>query len=128
MIEIRLDTRSGVPYYRQIIDQILYGITSKKLKPGDQLPTVRRLAVELSINPNTVAKAYKELEILDILETQQGSGTFIADTKVKISDVERRKKMDQICEEFIAQAGSYGFTIEDILENLKERARERRET
>ena len=77
MIKFVLDYSSGVPVYRQIIDQIIFGIASGQLKLGEQLPTVRALAVELKVNLNTVSKAYKELEIKDILETQQGTGTFI---------------------------------------------------
>ena len=77
MIKFVLDYSNGVPIYRQIIDQILFGIASGQLKLGEQLPTVRALAVELKVNLNTVSKAYKELEIRDVLTTQQGSGTFI---------------------------------------------------
>src|SRR5579885_1871108 len=81
--EFRLDSRSGVPAYRQIIDQVLGGIAAGSLKPGDQLPTVRQLAVDLAINPNTVVRAYRELEIREVLDTQQGTGTFITQKKVK---------------------------------------------
>ena len=70
MIKFLLDYSSGVPVYRQIIDQIIFGIASGQLKLGEQLPTVRALAVELKVNLNTVSKAYKELEIKNILETQ----------------------------------------------------------
>lgn len=78
MIKFLLDYSSGMPIYRQIIDQIRFGIASGQLKLGEQLPTVRALAVELKVNLNTVSKAYKELEIKNILETQQGTGTFIS--------------------------------------------------
>ena len=73
MIKFTLDYSSGMPIYRQIIDQIRFGIASGQLKLGEQLPTVRALAVELKVNLNTVSKAYKELEIKNILETQQGT-------------------------------------------------------
>ncbi|MGD8500819.1 MAG: GntR family transcriptional regulator, partial [Phycisphaerales bacterium] len=76
MVEFKLDLKSGVPFHRQIVDQIRYGIASDRLMPGEQLPTVRELAVHLQVNPNTVRKAYSELEILGILDTQQGTGTF----------------------------------------------------
>ena len=72
MIDFKLDPKSGVPFYRQIIDQIRYGVASGDLKVGEQLPTVRALAVLLKVNLNTVGKAYRELEIKSILETQQG--------------------------------------------------------
>ena len=119
MIEFKLDPKSGIPYYRQIIDQIRYGILSGKLKVGEQLPTVRGLAVELKVNLNTVSKAYKELEIQDILETQQGTGTFIGSINVEVPEDERKKKLNDICTEFFNIAASYGFTEEDLIGELK---------
>jgi GntR family transcriptional regulator len=75
----QLDLHSGVPAYRQIIDQVRGGIASGLLTAGHQLPTVRALAVDLAINPNTVVRAYRELEFGGLLETQQGTGTFISE-------------------------------------------------
>src|SRR6266704_3824086 len=75
----RLDLHSGVPVYRQIIDQVMGGVAAGNLAGGDQLPTMRQVAVDLSINPNTVMRAYREMEIRGVLDTQQGTGTFIAD-------------------------------------------------
>jgi GntR family transcriptional regulator len=119
MIEFKLDPKSGVPFYRQIIDQIRYGISSGQLKVGEQLPTVRALAVDLKVNLNTVSKAYKELEIQNILETQQGTGTFIGSVKIEIPNDEKKKKIDEICIEFLNIAASYGFTKDNVIENLK---------
>lgn len=119
MINFILDPKAGVPFYRQIIDQIKFGIASGKLKVGEQLPTVRALAVELKVNLNTVAKAYKELEIQRILETQQGTGTFINTAEVQLPDKEKLKKLQDICEEFLTIGFAYGFTIEDIINQLK---------
>jgi DNA-binding transcriptional regulator YhcF (GntR family) len=118
-LEIRLDVQSGVPVYRQIIDQIMGGIATGAVKGGDQLPTVRQLAVDLAINPNTVIRAYRELEIRGVLETQQGTGTFISHQKVQRDDVERQRKLSQIAGEFTARAGAAGFTIEELLEQLQ---------
>src|ERR1700686_2573775 len=87
----RLDAHSGVPVYRQLIDQVMGGMAAGALAGGDQLPTVRQVAVDLSINPNTVVRAYREMEIRGVLETQQGTGTFISHQKVKRDDVERRR-------------------------------------
>ena len=115
----RLDFHSGVPVYRQIIDQVLAGIASSALAPGDQLPTVRQLAVDLCINPNTVIRAYRELEIRGILETQQGTGTFISRQKVERDDAERRRRLGQLAAECVASAGSAGFTLEELLEQLQ---------
>lgn len=119
MIEFKLDHKSGVPYYRQIIDQIKFGIASGAWQPGEQLPTVRALAVQLKVNLNTVSKAYKELEIQQILETQQGTGTFISGTGVKISDKERKNKLESICTDFLNIASSYGFNIDEVIARLE---------
>jgi len=121
MIDFKLDPKSGVPYYRQIIDQIRYGVVTGSLQVGEQLPTVRALAVELKVNLNTVSKAYRELEIQRVLETQQGTGTFIGPVEVNISDEERQEKLESICSEFMTVAGSYGFTVADIIGELKKR-------
>jgi len=116
---IALDHTSGLPYYRQIIDQILYAIASGSLKPGDQLPTVRQLAVDLAVNPNTVSKAYNELLIKEVLVSQQGTGTFVSKKKVEISDVEKRRKLNEVLQELVAKASSYGLTVDDLLDGLK---------
>jgi GntR family transcriptional regulator len=119
MIDFKLDPKTGTPFYRQIIDQIKFGIAAGNLKTGEQLPTVRSLAVDLKVNLNTVAKAYKELEIQRILETQQGTGTFISTIKIQVSDQERTAKLKDICNEFSSIAFSYGFTTDDIINQLK---------
>ena len=119
MIEFKLDPKSGVPFYRQVIDQIRYGVASGRLKVGEQLPTVRALAVELKVNLNTISKAYRELEIQNVLETQQGTGTFIDSINVEIPEKERKKKLNDICMEFFNIAASYGFNEEDLIEELK---------
>jgi GntR family transcriptional regulator len=119
MIHFNLDPKSGTPFYRQIIDQIRYGIAKGELKIGEQLPTVRALAVELKVNLNTIAKAYKELEIQKVLETQQGTGTFINTSELQISEKEKNKKLQDICNEFSTIALSYGFSINDIIIQLQ---------
>ena len=119
MIRFKLDPRTGIPFYRQIIDQIKFGIAKGTLKIGEQLPTVRTLAVDLKVNLNTVAKAYKELEIQNILETQQGTGTFIGESGVLISEKEKSRKLKEICDEFSTIAFSYGFSINDLIHELQ---------
>ena len=114
----RLDVQSGVPVYRQIIDQVTGGMASGVLKAGDQLPTVRQLAVDLAINPNTVVRAYGELEIRGVLETQQGTGTFISRQKIKRDEVERQRRLNQLVSEFIARAGAMGFTVQELCGQL----------
>jgi GntR family transcriptional regulator len=117
----QLDLHSGVPVYRQLIDQVMGGIAAGTLQGGDQLPTVRQVAVDLSINPNTVVRAYRELEIRGTLETQQGTGTFISHKKVKRDEVERQRQLNQIVSDFVARAGAAGFTLEELLEQLHDR-------
>jgi GntR family transcriptional regulator len=119
MIQFKLDPKTGSPFYRQIIDQIKFGMATGNLKTGEQLPTVRALAVELKVNLNTVAKAYKELEIQNILETQQGTGTFISDTRIQLSAKDRNNKLKEICTEFSSIAFSYGFSVNDIINQLQ---------
>jgi DNA-binding transcriptional regulator YhcF (GntR family) len=123
---IRLDPRSGVPVYRQVIDQVMGGIAAGTLHPGDQLPTVRQLAVDLAINPNTVIRAYRELEIRGVLDTQQGTGTFIAERKAKPDDAERERRLEQLVGEFVARAGAGGFTVRELVQRLSEQEHKRR--
>jgi len=119
MIKFILNPKSGIPFYRQIVDQIRFGIASGNLSIGEQLPTVRALAVELKVNLNTVAKAYKELEIQSVLETQQGTGTFIGGIESKLFDSERKQKLQSIIREFTTITYSYGFTIDELIDELK---------
>jgi GntR family transcriptional regulator len=119
-----LDLASGVPVYRQIIDQVSAGIASGQLRPGSQLPTVRQLAVDLSVNPNTVVRAYRELEIREIIETQQGTGTFISQKKVKRDDAQRQRRLSQLAGETAARAGREGFTLSEVVAQLQELAAE----
>jgi GntR family transcriptional regulator len=116
--QFQLDLGSGVPAYRQIIDQIHGAIASGRLAAGDQLPTVRQLAVDLAINPNTVVRAYRELEIRGVLTTQQGTGTFIAERPAEDNTEQRDRRLDQLVAEFIARAGSEGFTLKDLRDRL----------
>jgi len=117
----RLDEHSGVPVYRQLIDQVLAARAAGVLAGGDQLPTVRQVAVDLAINPNTVARAWREMEIRGIVETQQGTGTFITHQKVEGRELERRHQLDRLVDDFVARAGASGFSIEDLLEQLQDR-------
>jgi GntR family transcriptional regulator len=118
----RLDATSGVPFYRQIIDQVLLAVADGRLTPGTQLPTVRALAVALSVNLNTVAKAYREMEIRRIVDTQQGTGTFVAARRADRRTGERRKALDGLLDRFVSLAASSGFSLDELAEALQERA------
>ena len=114
-MQILIDAKSGVPFYRQIIEQVKFAIARGDLGPGERLPTVRQLSVDLSINPNTVIRAYRELEIEGTLDTQQGSGTFVSDRRPDISSIERQRMLDQILTEMLARASAYGLRLDEGL-------------
>ncbi len=114
-----LDLHSGMPVYRQIMDQVRGGIASGSLTSGDQLPTVRQLAVDLEINPNTVVRAYRELELGGLLETHQGTGTFISAQKMKRADAQRERQLAQIVGDCVSRAGAAGFTVDELIEELR---------
>lgn len=117
-LDFILDLTSGVPYYRQVIKQVEMAIADGRLRKGSKLPTVRSLAVHLQINPNTVARAYNEMEIRGIVNTQQGTGTFISDKKIDLSLEERANILDSLVRSFLANASAYGFVVEDIIGHL----------
>jgi len=117
-VPFRLDSGSGVPFYRQVIDQVLLAVADGRLRPGVQLPTVRQLAVDLSVNLNTIARAYREMEIRCIVETQQGTGTFVAHRKAEKKTAERRKALDRLVDQFLSLATSQGFTSDEFAEAL----------
>ena len=118
-IQIQIDKTGGIPFYRQIIDAVKSGIATGQLKPGDQLPTVRQLAVDLSINLNTVSRSYTELEITGLVDTQMGSGTFVSNKRIERDEVERQRILDELCQQALSRATSHGLNLDDILENLK---------
>jgi GntR family transcriptional regulator len=121
----RLDSSTGVPFYRQIIDQVLLAVGDGRLKPGTQLPTVRQLAVDLSVNLNTVAKAYREMEIRGIVQTQQGTGTFVA-SRSGAKTREKRKALQDLVDRLLANAEALGVPMEDVVEALVERVEKAR--
>ena len=123
-MQFSIDTKSGVPLYRQVIEQVKFAIARGDLRPGDRLPTVRQLAVDLSINPNTVIRAYRELEIEGMLQTQQGSGTFVGDRRPEVDRLERQRMLDQILTDMLARASAYGLTLDEVLEGLRHRNEE----
>ena len=115
---ISIDQKSGVPLYRQIIESVKFAIARGHLTSGDKLPTVRQLAVDLEVNPNTVIRAYREMEIEGVLDPQQGSGTFVTDDRPRIDELEQRRMLDQILTELMARASGYGFTLDEVLDGL----------
>ena len=113
-VHFSLDFTDGTPIYRQIIRQIEYAVISGRLKNGDKLPTIRSLAVELKTNPNTIAKAYGELEIRGILATQVGNGTFISD-KMPESDIEGPDyRIQELLDRFIRDMRGLGVEKREL--------------
>lgn len=120
---IILDGGSGVPFYRQIIQQIEHSILAGILVPGDRLPTIRSLAIELKINPNTIAKAYGELEIRGIVVTQVGSGTYVSDKEFSSERDIRGEKIREVLIRFLREMEALGVNkseLADLVRNYKE--------
>jgi GntR family transcriptional regulator len=115
IIKFTLDTANGAPIYRQIIQQIEYAILSERMRPGDRLPTIRSLAVELKTNPNTIAKAYGELEIRGILVTHVGSGTYIADKKPVMEDDSLNRKIREVTGRFVQEMRDLGIDKRELV-------------
>jgi GntR family transcriptional regulator len=118
-INFTLDPANAAPIYRQIIQQIEYAILSGRMKPGDRLPTIRSLAVELKTNPNTIAKAYGELEIRGILETQVGSGTYISDKKPVLEDDSLNRKIREVLGRFVHEMRDLGVEGRELTRSLE---------
>jgi len=114
-----LDPVNGAPIYRQIIQQIEYAILSGRMRPGDRLPTIRSLAVELKTNPNTIAKAYNELEIRGILATQVGSGTYISDKKPVIEEDSLNRKIHEVTGRFMQEMRDLGVEKRELLKLIE---------
>jgi GntR family transcriptional regulator len=119
-INFSLDSASGVPVYRQIIQQIEYAILSGRMRPGDRLPTIRSLAVELKANPNTIAKAYGELEIRGILTTQVGSGTYISDKKPVVEEDSLTRKIREVLARFVQEMRDLGVERRELVKLLEQ--------
>jgi GntR family transcriptional regulator len=118
-INFSLDPANAAPIYRQIIQQIEYAILSGRMRPGDRLPTIRSLAVELKTNPNTIAKAYGELEIRGILETQVGSGTYISDKKPVLEDDSLNRKIKEVLGRFVHDMSDLGVEGRELIRSLE---------
>jgi DNA-binding transcriptional regulator YhcF (GntR family) len=112
--------QSGEPIYEQLVRQVKHAITTGALKSGAQMPTVRELAAELVINPNTVARAYRELEQAGLLESTVGRGTFVKFSPPRIFREERRKRLQPYIDQLIAEARVLNFTMKELQEQIEE--------
>jgi GntR family transcriptional regulator len=120
-VEIRIDPADGVPIYRQIANQIRYAVASGLLEPGDELPTIRALALTLKVTPNTVVKAYEELEAAGVLQKRHGSGTFVSGERTKLADRERRRVIEQRIDGLLTEAHHLGFSLDELFKLIHRR-------
>jgi GntR family transcriptional regulator len=118
-----LEFHSGIPVYKQIIHHVQAAVAAGRLAAGDQLPTIRALHEKLDVNPNTVAKAYRELEHLGVISTEHGSGCFVTPgARERSSDLsarERKTKLADLCARFAAEARSHGISGDELVDQLK---------
>lgn len=120
-MDITINLSDGVPIYRQIVNQVKYLVASGLLRPGEELPPIRTLALQLKVTPNTVVKAYGELEISGVIHKRQGSGTFVSDTRPQLAIRERRRVIEQRIDALLAEAHQLNFTAEEILKMVRDR-------
>jgi GntR family transcriptional regulator len=120
-VEIRLSSSDGVPVYRQIISQVKYMVASGRLRAGQELPTIRALAERLVINPNTVVKAYSELQHEGIVEMRHGSGTYIRETANLQPARDATRRLGPRADALLADAAHLNLELEDVIELVRER-------
>jgi GntR family transcriptional regulator len=120
-VDITITLSDGVPIYRQIVNQVKYLVASGLLQPGEELPPIRTLALQLRVTPNTIVKAYGELEISGVIHKRQGSGTFVSDTRPQLAIRERRRVIEQRIDALLAEAHQLNFTAEEILKMVRDR-------
>jgi len=118
-----LEFQSGVPAYKQIVHHVQAAVSRGELREGDRLPTIRALHLALDVNPNTVAKAYRELEAAGVIETTQGRGCFVAPpvSAPKLSPKDKRTKLSELAARFIAEANRQGISFDELLHHLNTR-------
>jgi GntR family transcriptional regulator len=120
-VQIHITPNDGVPIYLQIVNQIKYLVASGRLKPGEELPPIRVLAERLLINPNTVARAYRELEMLGLVTKKRTAGTFVSDAGSPLARRERLRILTQRIDALIAEARQMDITIEEVVELILKR-------
>ena len=120
-VNISINLTDGVPIYRQIVNQVKYLVASGLLRPGEELPPIRTLALQLKVTPNTIVKAYGELEISGVLQKRHGSGTFVSDARPQLAVRERRRVIEQRIDALLAEAHQLNYTSDDILRMVRER-------
>jgi len=121
-VDITINLADGVPIYRQIVSQVKYLVASGLIQPGEELPPIRTLALQLKVTPNTIVKAYGELEISGVIHKRRGSGTFVSERRPQqVTLRERRRVIEQRIDALLAEAHQLNFTADDILRMVRER-------
>ena len=120
-MDITINVTDGVPIYRQIVNQVKYLVASGLLLPGEELPPIRTLALQLKVTPNTIVKAYDELETSGVVHKRRGSGTFVSEARSQLALRERRRIVEQRIDALLAEAHHLSFTTDDILRMVRER-------
>jgi GntR family transcriptional regulator len=124
-MQIRISPQDGVPIYLQIINQVNYLVASRRLLPGEQLPPVRKLAEMLVVNPNTVARAYRELETAGVLTTRRGAGVFVSEAgRPPLPQRERKRILSERIDVLLSEARQMGVGLGEIVELVRERDKE----
>jgi GntR family transcriptional regulator len=116
---INVDASSGLPIYLQIAQQIKTAVAMGRLHPEDPLPSVRQLAVELAVNPNTVARAYLDLEIEGVIYKRQGAGTFVSGQGVEMSKADRRRALNELIEKALVEGVNLGLGERELRESFE---------
>ncbi|MBI1312469.1 GntR family transcriptional regulator [bacterium] len=122
-MQIHVSDSNGTPFYQQVVSQIKLLAASGRLEPGEQLPPVRKLAEQLLINPNTVARAYRELEAEGVVTARRGAGVFIADGGSPLSRREKNKRLNDRIDGLLAEATQLGFDLDALLRLVEQRGR-----
>lgn len=117
---LQIATGDPRPIFRQIVDGIAMKIATGVLEPGARLPSVRALAMQLTVNANTVAKAYAELTAQGMIESRKGVGVFVSTPRQTLSDIERNRRLESALERFLADIISLGFSPEEIHERVED--------
>jgi GntR family transcriptional regulator len=117
---IQIVTGDPRPIFRQIVDGVKMGIAGGEIAAGSRLPSVRSLAMQLTVNPNTVAKAYNELIAEGLIESQRGVGVFVCEQRQWLSTAERERRLDEALTRFVSAVVSLGFSHDEILRRLED--------
>ncbi|MCX7015593.1 MAG: GntR family transcriptional regulator [Candidatus Sumerlaeota bacterium] len=122
-MQLRISPSDGTPIYLQIVNQVKYLVASGRLAPDEQLPPVRKLAEQLTLNPNTVARAYRELEAAGVVASRRGAGVFISDSGSPLARREQKRILTERVDVLLAEARQMNVGVDELLELLRQRGR-----